>query len=244
MTSFSRLYTTGDNSRLAAPERGAPCRLQGDAGLVVAPEEEGIAVDPDASGGEEGPRLLLVFSQSGQDEFGDAAEGGLDPFSGEGRGVHGEGLGVLPQIGLVGADDDGDGVGAVVETNLLDPPVDAPLRRRIVDRVDDEGPGNVAKVVARDGLELLLPGRVPDVELDPPGNALGVVDAQGVRLEVDPDGGVVLRRASIRCEPRGQRRLADARVSDDGNLKGVIEVSQGDDLTAILCPGVAILFAS
>jgi hypothetical protein len=65
----------------------------------------------------------------------------------------------------------------------------------------------------------LLAGGVPDLRL----NGL-VVDHEGARLELDPDGGLGVEAELVAREPRQDLRLAHRRVADQHHLEYVVHL--------------------
>jgi hypothetical protein len=64
------------------------------------------------------------------------------------------------------------------------------------------------------GTESLLPGRVPDLELD-----LLPVDFDGTDLEIDTDGGYVVSVERVVREPEQQRALPNTWKSPNMNMR-------------------------
>ena len=74
-------------------------------------------------------------------------------------------------------------------------------------------------VALRDGAEALLPGRVPDLQLN-----LLALHLDGLDHEVDADGGALPGREHALREPAHQARLPDARVAHEHHLEEVLVV--------------------
>lgn len=65
----------------------------------------------------------------------------------------------------------------------------------------------------------LLAGGVPDLRLDG-----ALVDGEGARLELDPDGGLGVEVELVAGEAREQLRLADRGVADEHHLEDVVDL--------------------
>lgn len=87
------------------------------------------------------------------------------------------------------------------------------------DGVDQEDAHGASVVGGGDGLEALLAGGVPDLELDQLPVELDRAD-----LEVDPDGGDEGRVEGVLGEPDQEATLPHGRVSDHEQLQQVVIV--------------------
>ncbi len=97
-----------------------------------------------------------------------------------------------------------------MQTVRIELTVKRPFVRHVIDQQDAHG---AAVIRRRDGPEPLLPGRVPDLQLDALAIQLDRSD-----LEVDPDGGDEGRCEGILAESEQAAGFAHARVANEQEL--------------------------
>ncbi len=105
---------------------------------------------------------------------------------------------------------------------LVEPPLDVCEGVPRGHVIDDDDPVGAAVVGGGDGPEALLPGRVPDLQLD----ALAA-DVHRADLEVDADRRDVVAGEGVVGEADEEGALAHAGVADDEQLEEVVVVLAG-----------------
>merc|ERR1719247_890841 len=107
-----------------------------------------------------------------------------------------------------------------VLVHLLDPGVDVVEGLAVPGVVDHDDPVRAAVVRGRDRAEPLLPGGVPDLELD------GLpLNGQRAEAEVHADGGDVAVREAVVREPQEEAGLAHPGVPEQHELEEVVVVA-------------------
>merc|ERR1740138_246150 len=127
----------------------------------------------------------------------------------------------LPLLLVITFVPDKDFTGAVgsVLVDLLNPTIDVVEGLPIASIVNHDDAVRPAVVGGGDRAEALLPGCVPDLELD-----RLTVDWQGAESEVDTDGGDVRFRELVVSETKEQATLSNTAVAEQYQLEEVIVV--------------------
>lgn len=99
-----------------------------------------------------------------------------------------------------------------VGVELGEPPLHGLEGLPVRDGVHDERTSGTAVVVGDDSAELLLPGSVPNLDLD-----VLLVDREGRSSKVDGDGGLVVLLKLVPCKAGQEVRLSHIAVSNYNN---------------------------
>ena len=121
-------------------------------------------------------------------------------------------------VALVADQDAGDVVAGVL-LDFVHPVFDGGETLAVRDVVGDDDAVRALVVAAGDGLEALLAGRVPDLQLD-----RLAVDLDRADLEVDADGRHEVVCEHVVRESQQQRGLADAGVADQQHFEQVVAI--------------------